>query len=60
MAYISQADDGKINQIINAVTARYKQVYPDWEVAFLALPLHDREARRRILEFALKCEAKLA
>ena len=54
LAYIHTVDDDEINQIIDVLTARYSRIYPDWEVAFLALPRHNREARKRILEFALK------
>lgn len=58
LAYIDAADDDEINQIIDALTVRYRQVYPDWEVAFLSLPRHDRKRRREILEFALKYDEK--
>lgn len=54
LQFIRTADDDQVNQIIDAVSERYKCVYPDWEIAFLALPLHDASARRRTLEFALK------
>ena len=59
LAYIQQADDDEINQIIDALTARYSRVYPDREVAFLSLPRNDRERRRRILEFVLKYDKPL-
>ena len=54
LQYIHQADDDEINQIIDALTARYKRVYPGWEVIFAALPLNDMERRRTMLEQALK------
>lgn len=47
---IRQADDIEINQIINAVTQRYKEVFPDWEVTFLSLPKNDPDACLRELE----------
>ena len=53
--YINQADDIEINQIIDALTQRYKQVYPGWEVAFLAMPLDDPARRQAILELAMRC-----
>ena len=54
IAFIHQADDDEINQIIDALTARYKRVYPGWEVIFAALPLEDTEQRRTMLEQALR------
>ena len=54
LTFIAQADDLEINEIIDALTARYKAVYPDWEVAFLSMPLNDPERRRAIWEHATK------
>ena len=54
ISFIHKADDDAINQIIDALTARYKRVYPGWEVAFTALPLGDVERRRTILEDVLR------
>ena len=53
---IQQADDYQINEIINALTERYKRVFPDWEVVFLALPLHDPVQRKQTIEYVLRCE----
>jgi len=36
--------------MLDAITERYKRCYPDWEIAFLALPLKDTEQRKVILE----------
>ena len=38
LSYIAQADDGQLNEITSALTARYKVLFPDWEVAYLSLP----------------------
>lgn len=51
---ISEANDIEINQMLDAITERYKKCYPDWEVAFLALPLKDTEQRKVILESAIR------
>ncbi len=50
LAEISRANDVEINQMLDAITERYKKCYPDWEIAFLALPLKDTEQRKVILE----------
>ena len=56
--FIKQADDFELNEMMDAITERYKVRHPDWEVSYLALPKHDRHKRREILEFALKYEWK--
>lgn len=50
LSKIQQADDNEINEIIDAITQRYSEVYPDWEIMFLALPRHDPDACLRKLE----------
>ena len=52
--FISQADDGQLNDISAALSARYKTLFPDWEVVYLALPLQDLERREQIWELARK------
>ena len=52
--FISQADDGQLNDIGAALSARYKTLFPDWEVVYLALPLHDAERREQLWQLARK------
>ena len=52
--FISQADDTQLNDITSALTARYKVLFPDWEVVYLALPLQDPERREQLWELARK------
>ena len=52
--FISQADDAQLNDITTALSARYKTLFPDWEVVYLALPLHDAERREKLWELARK------
>ena len=52
--FISQADDGQLNDISAALSARYKTLFPDWEVVYLALPLHDAERREQLWQLARK------
>ena len=54
LSYIAQADDGQLNEITSALTARYKVLFPDWEVVYLALPLQDPERREQLWELARK------
>ena len=52
--FISKADDSQLNTITDALSARYKALFPDWEVVYLALPLHDAERRATLWELARK------
>ena len=52
LSFIAQADDGQLNDITTALSARYKSLFPDWEVVYLALPLHDAERREQLWEMA--------
>ena len=53
-SYIAQADDGQLNEITSALTARYKVLFPDWEVVYLSLPLQDPGRREQLWELARK------
>ena len=57
LSFISQADDAQLNDITRALSARYKTLFPDWEVVYLALPLQDPERRERLWELARKNHA---
>ena len=54
LSFISQADDSQLNTITDALSARYKALFPDWEVFYLALPLHDTKRREKLWELARK------
>ena len=54
LSYIAQADDGQLNEITSALTARYKVLFPDWEVVYLSLPLQEPERREQLWELARK------
>ena len=54
LLFISQADDAQLNAITDALSARYKTLFPDWEVIYLALPCRDPERREQLGEMARK------
>ena len=58
LSFISQADDAQLNDITSALSARYKVLFPDWEVVYLALPLHDPQRRAELWEQARKTYKK--
>lgn len=47
---IEQADSGEINDLLLAVIARYKFLFPDQEFHFFTVPNGDPEKRQRELE----------
>ena len=54
LSFISQADDAQLNDITTALSARYNALFPDWEVVYLALPLHDPQRRDELWAQARK------
>ena len=50
LSAIEQADCNALTQIVRSVIARYHGLFPDEDVFFLSLPVHDREERRCTLE----------
>ena len=54
LSFIAQADDGQLSAITDALSARYKSLFPDWEVVYLALPCQDPERREQLWELARK------
>ena len=58
LSFISQADDAQLNDITSALSARYNVLFPDWEVVYLALPLHDPQRRAELWEQARKTYKK--
>ena len=58
LSFISKADDAQLNDITTALSARYKTLFPDWEVVYLALPLHDPQRRDELWALARKTHPK--
>ena len=53
LEFIRQADDCQVSEIIHTLVARYKEVYPDWEVVFLSLPKNNPTERKNMIQRAL-------
>lgn len=49
LAYIENADDTQLNQIMDAVEKRYRTAFPDWEVIYVAV---HREPEKRKQDIA--------
>lgn len=50
---IQNANDDQINIIIDAITRRYNQLFPEWEILFLSMP-KDRQKRNAQLSIMLE------
>ena len=48
--YILSSDDDEIIAIEKAVTTRYKNKFPDWEVLLLSLPKDPRKREQTLLQ----------
>lgn len=46
--WIMQADDKQIGDVVSAILFRYKALFPEWEVAFVSLPLEPEEHARAV------------
>ena len=49
IAWIEEANDGQIDEILAAILRKQKKHHPDWEVVYLSLPLKDPAACREII-----------
>lgn len=54
LSRIAAADSRELSGIVRATLDRYQALFPDEEVLFLSLPLHDQEERAAILRKAVE------
>ena len=52
------ADKEEINPIISAITERFTEVWPQWELLALTIQGHDRESHIKALQEALELVAR--
>ena len=52
--YISRCENDSLEAIAWAVVNRYAQLYPDYEVALVSLPIGDASERARSIENLLE------
>lgn len=48
LAYIENADDKQLNQMMTAIESRYRSAYPDWEVIYVAVQREPKERKKNI------------
>lgn len=51
--YIAAADAESVDRILNAVFTRRRELFPDWDMIYFALPKNNPEERKVVLEQAL-------
>ena len=51
---IRNADTTEIGDILEAAVQRKRELYPEWEMVYLALPKNDPQERKRTLEWVWK------
>ena len=57
--YIKTAKPEELDQILQAVLARYREVYPDWEIMFLSLDKKENKKKQIDSIIALLNQIKL-
>lgn len=55
---INRADAVLTDILMDAVFARKRQLFSDWEICYIALPKEDREERENTLKMLLELEQK--
>ena len=55
---ISKADSAQIDGLMDAVFARKRELYPQWDIQYVALPKDDWDEREKILKYALAMEER--
>lgn len=54
MTRIRCADPEEIEKLISAVLRRKRELFPEWDVVYFALPKKDKEERKRMAKLALE------
>ena len=52
--YVEKATIEEVDAILGAVFQRRRKLFPDWDMIYFALPMHDPAERKRLLEQALE------
>ena len=51
--YLAAADAESVDRILNAIFTRRRELFPEWDMIYLALPRNNPEERKLVLEQAL-------
>ena len=56
--FIKCADAELIETLLDAVYKRKEELFPEWEIIYVALPRKSRDERRGYLEWMLRMESE--
>lgn len=56
--FIKCADAELIETVLDAVYKRKEELFPEWEIIYVALPRKSRDERRGYLEWMLRMESE--
>lgn len=51
LQYIQRADRMEIQDLLDAAMARYRVLYPDWDIWYCAVEKNDKAAQERLTAF---------
>ena len=54
MKLLSSAKEEDVDEILDAVFARRRELFPDWDMIYFALPKNNPKERKMLLEQALE------
>ena len=55
---ITQAEAGEIQEYVAAAFNRYRQLYPEWDITYMAIPKNDPEDRKRTIQYMIEMLCK--
>ena len=55
---IRRVEADGVEELMDAVFARKRELFPDWDIVYIALPKNNWKERRRTLEMVLKMEER--
>ena len=58
LRFVSGSDTTELSQLMDCINQRYRDLYPNWEVIYLALPQNNKDERQRLLKKALSLIAE--
>ena len=51
---IQEAGPEDMSDLVNTLSRRYRQLYPDWDILYIACPKNNPEEKRVILDYIVR------
>lgn len=51
---IEAAQRGEIQDYVKAAFCRYQELYPEWDITYMAIPKNDPEKRRQTIQYIIE------